>query len=210
MSAAATERMLKQAKILEAELRGATPSSWMPLLRPALQRIVIGEERIRLHIARSALHEILSPADDREGPRIFSHDDDERAQHPYEYVIPVRIRTRGAVLRLVVGGDAGSRTAGPDAALCKTIARAYEWAERLISGRDDSVRAIAKAEGVTESYVTRVLRLAFLAPAIAEAILDGRHPVELTADQLTLREDVPWAWGEQRLQLGFDPAKERY
>jgi DNA invertase Pin-like site-specific DNA recombinase len=207
MRATATERVLKQAKILEAELRGATPSSWMPLLRPALQRIVIGDERIRLQIARSGLHEILSPADDREVPRICGHDEDDRAQHPYEYVIPVRIRTRGSVLKLVVGGDAGSSTAGPDAALCKTIARAYEWAERLISGRDDSVRAIAKAEGVTESYVTRVLRLAFLAPAIVEAILDGRHPVELTADQLTLREDVPWAWVEQRLQWGETRSK---
>jgi len=63
------------------------------------------------------------------------------------------------------------------------------------------VRQIAKSEGVTDSYVTRVLRLAFLSPDIVQAIVEGRHPVELTADRLTLHEKIALDWTVQRSTL---------
>ncbi len=52
----------------------------------------------------------------------------------------------------------------------------------------------------------RLVRLAFLAPCIVEAIVEGRQPVELTADRITAREDVPYDWKKQGTVLGFDPA----
>lgn len=76
-----------------------------------------------------------------------------------------------------------------------TIARAYVWAEKLKRGGADSVREIAKAEGVTESYVTRMLRLGFLAPEVVEAIVDGRQGDDLTADHL-LKRVLPVRWNE--------------
>ena len=39
-----------------------------------------------------------------------------------------------------------------------------------------TIEELAKAEGVTPSYMSRVLRLTLLAPDIVEAILDGRQP----------------------------------
>ena len=42
--------------------------------------------------------------------------------------------------------------------------------------------ALAKREGVSPSYFTRLVRLSYLAPEIAQAILDGRQPRDLTAD----------------------------
>jgi hypothetical protein len=39
-----------------------------------------------------------------------------------------------------------------------------------------SAGELAEAEGVTRSFVNRLLRLTLLAPDIIEAILDGRHP----------------------------------
>jgi site-specific DNA recombinase len=50
--------------------------------------------------------------------------------------------------------------------------------------------------------MTRVLRLTLLAPDIVEAILDGRHPVELTAARLK-RLRLPLSWADQRRILGF-------
>ena len=47
-----------------------------------------------------------------------------------------------------------------------------------------------------------MLPLAFLAPDIVEAVLDGQHPVELTAVRLK-RVRLPLAWPEQRRVLGF-------
>ena len=44
---------------------------------------------------------------------------------------------------------------------------------------------IAEAEGVTRSFVNRLLRLTLLAPDIVEAILDGRQPKGLQLEELT-------------------------
>ena len=204
LSGAATERALKQARMLRAELQAATPSSWMPLIRPALQRIVIEERAIRLRILREGLRAILLPEGDHNLARSSDDIEEEHGQQIYEYVITARMQTRSGVMKLIVGNGADRAMTEPDLTLSKAIARAHEWAERLRAGSAHSVRALAKAEGITESYVTRVLRLGFLAPSIVEAILDGRHPIEITADQLTLREDIPVIWLEQRNRLGFD------
>jgi hypothetical protein len=51
--------------------------------------------------------------------------------------------------------------------------------------------------------VSRVLPLAFLAPDIAEAILDGRQPPELTASRLKRLRNLPLNWEQQRRYLGF-------
>ena len=61
----------------------------------------------------------------------------------------------------------------------------------------------AVAENLTGSYVTRVLRLAFLAPNIVEAIITGTQPVELTLDRILRGGTLPLTWPEQRRHLGF-------
>jgi hypothetical protein len=47
------------------------------------------------------------------------------------------------------------------------------------------------------------LPLAFLAPDIVEAILEGRQPIELTAARMMRIRDLPLSWAEQRQRLGF-------
>jgi hypothetical protein len=63
--------------------------------------------------------------------------------------------------------------------------------------------ALAKREGVSPSYFTRLVRLSYLAPDITEAILDGRQPRDLTADKLLAHSRLPLDWHEQRAVLGF-------
>jgi hypothetical protein len=53
------------------------------------------------------------------------------------------------------------------------------------------------------SYVTRLLRLSFLAPDIVAAILKGEQPAELTASRLAQWKNLPLDWTEQRKVLGF-------
>ena len=71
------------------------------------------------------------------------------------------------------------------------------------AGQVSSVSEIAVAENLTGSYVTRVLRLAFLAPNIVEAIITGTQPVELTLDRILRGGTLPLTWPEQRRHLGF-------
>jgi hypothetical protein len=47
-----------------------------------------------------------------------------------------------------------------------------------------------------------MLRLAYLAPDIVEAISEGRQPRSLTLAKLI--SPLPLAWDEQRRALGFD------
>jgi hypothetical protein len=62
------------------------------------------------------------------------------------------------------------------------------------------------ANGVNASYFTRVLRIAYLAPDIIEAIVEGRQPPELTANKLVRVKNLPIDWASQREALGFSAA----
>jgi hypothetical protein len=61
----------------------------------------------------------------------------------------------------------------PDGVLVKALARAWRWQRQLDQGIYVSVTEIAEAERISKSYVSRILRLALLAPDLAEAILGG-------------------------------------
>ena len=80
-------------------------------------------------------------------------------------------------------------------ALILALGRTHRW-ERLL---DDGKYRSAEAEGVTCSYVNRLLRLTLLAPDIVEAILEGRQPKAIQLKELT--RPVPSDWQEQRRRL---------
>jgi hypothetical protein len=62
-----------------------------------------------------------------------------------------------------------------------------------------SAAEIAEAEGITRSFVNRLLRLTLLAPDVAEAILDGRQPKAMQLDELM--KQMPSEWTQQRTAL---------
>lgn len=57
--------------------------------------------------------------------------------------------------------------------------------------------------GATASYFSRIVRLAYLAPDITTAILDGRQPATLSATRLAEAWALPITWAAQRRALGF-------
>ena len=69
--------------------------------------------------------------------------------------------------------------------------------------RDNDVIEIAERERVGSRYVRRLLRLAFLAPDIVEAIAAGDQPSELTAEALAERIDLPLLWTAQEKAVGI-------
>lgn len=58
-----------------------------------------------------------------------------------------------------------------------------------------SVRELANAEKINESYLCRVLRLTLLSPALTEAILNGQQPEGL--DLARLLKSLPLEWEKQ-------------
>ena len=79
-----------------------------------------------------------------------------------------------------------------DSTLVKAIVRAHRWRDMLESGDYATVRDLAKAEVINESYLGRVLRLTLLAPEIIETILQGRQPATLELDDLLQQFPVEW------------------
>jgi hypothetical protein len=75
---------------------------------------------------------------------------------------------------------------------------------RLSSGKGVFVSTIATEDGVSPSYVTRVIYLAFLAPDIVQRIVRGDHPPDLGTDRLMRMVPLPLDWTEQQTLLGLD------
>jgi hypothetical protein len=108
------------------------------------------------------------------------------------------MRRRGG-RKVMLAPDGTSTWAPPrtriDSAMEKAIARADRWRGMLEHGVYASITELAAAEKINQSYVCRVLRLTLLAPALVEAILDGRHPSRLQLR--TLLNPFPSDWTTQ-------------
>ena len=59
-----------------------------------------------------------------------------------------------------------------------------------------SIEDLAKSENISPSFVSRILRLAYLSPTIVEAILNGSYPSHLTMKDLL--EPFPMEWERQQ------------
>jgi hypothetical protein len=87
----------------------------------------------------------------------------------------------------------------PDETLIRALVRAHRWKRLLEEGKYRSAAEIADAEGVTRSFVNRLLRLTLLAPDIVEAILEGGQPKAMQLKKLT--DAIPSSWEKQRKAL---------
>jgi hypothetical protein len=96
--------------------------------------------------------------------------------------VPFVIRKRGG-RKLVLAPDGAPvppLALQVDSTLVKAIARAFRWQKMMETGRYATINEIAKAERINPSYVSRVLRLTLLAPAIVETAVDGRLLPDVT------------------------------
>ena len=84
--------------------------------------------------------------------------------------------------------------------MLRALARAHTWTTDLRRGK--SLNDIAAATSHSESYVRTRPQLAFLAPKIQKAILDGRHPPELNLEKI-IRKPIPLDWDMQAQIYGF-------
>ncbi len=117
--------------------------------------------------------------------------------------IPFKMQQRGG-RKLIVTPDGGTSCSPalprPDDTLVRALARACRWQRMLDNGEYGTIRDIEKAEGVTNSYVSRVLKLNLLAPDIVAAILDGRQPKALQLEQIAYAITALWA-DQRKLML---------
>ncbi|WLB53910.1 hypothetical protein [Bradyrhizobium japonicum] len=113
--------------------------------------------------------------------------------------IPISFRRQGGRKRVVTPMNAEAWSPPKpqvDNTLIKAVVRAHRWRNMLESNLFGSVRELAKAEKINESYLCRVLRLTLLSPAITDAILNGLQPNGLELAQLL--KSIPLEWDQQK------------
>ncbi len=113
--------------------------------------------------------------------------------------IPMRIvrhKTNRVIVQPGANGEHATR-AGTDATLLKALARALYWQRLLDAGRVANIAELAAAEGLDKVRVQKTLKLARLAPDIAEIIARGQDPVGLSLE-FFIRRELPDDWGTQR------------
>ena len=105
--------------------------------------------------------------------------------------------------RARIENDDCQSTGEPDISLIHALARAHLWLKALSDGTYQSIEELADVAKWNPKVIRKVLRLAFLAPDITEAIILGSHPKSLSVSEL--QGISAHSWDEQR-RLGFNIA----
>lgn len=195
-NATRTRKLVSAANQLSERLQDASAAGWRETLAGILENVTLGSDHIQIQIFPRGLLEKLG----------VSAKFDRAIRKCWVYEIPYVLRNRGRQLRILPEDAAQSPTSRPDPTLLKLFRRAYDWRRQLETGPSRTVAELAAANSVNASYFTRVLRVAYLAPDIVEAILAGDQPPELTANKLIRLKNLPIDWPGQRQFLGFPAA----
>jgi site-specific DNA recombinase len=163
-------------------------------LTALIERIDVAANRIEIHFRPTR----LSTLDIAAMPSPSETDDETQILS-----VPIALRRSGREIKTRIDGADPFATAKPNARLIKLLIRARRFNATLVDSDGVPFAALAKREGVSPSYFTRLVRLSYLAPDITQAILDGCQPRDLTADKLLAHSRLPLTWHEQRRVLGF-------
>jgi site-specific DNA recombinase len=100
---------------------------------------------------------------------------------------------------LIIDVPGGASPANPriDRTLVRAVVLAKAWARDLETGAIASVKVLAKRHHLCLRYTARLLPLAYLAPDLTAAIIEGRQPRGLTLSLLTA-QPLPPDWSDQR------------
>jgi site-specific DNA recombinase len=92
------------------------------------------------------------------------------------------------------------------ATLVASIARGRRWLDELKADPIANVQAIARREGCSARKVNMTISLAFLAPDLVKAAIEGRLPRGMGVARLC---DMPAEWSRQRQMLGLISGEAR-
>lgn len=88
------------------------------------------------------------------------------------------------------------------ARLVSAIARGRRWLDEIVSGSVTDVQQIASRQKCSVRQVNMTISLAFLAPALVRAAVEGRLPRGIGVERL---RDAPPEWSRQFEALGLKP-----
>jgi site-specific DNA recombinase len=88
------------------------------------------------------------------------------------------------------------------ARLVSAIARGRRWLDEIVSGSVTDIQQIATRQKCSVRQVNMTISLAFLAPDLVRAAVEGRLPRGIGVERL---RDAPAEWARQFEALGLNP-----
>jgi hypothetical protein len=107
--------------------------------------------------------------------------------------IPLTLRRRNGRPRILPPASmepVEPRTQDPH--VLRAIACAWGWRRKIETGEVATVRDIAITEKVSERFVSRTMRLAYLSPIVLERLVAHRWPCSLSIKDLIAAAERPW------------------
>lgn len=135
--------------------------------------------------------------DRRRQPNIVFHMDQRTvtkdADGNTSFFIPFTMRKRNGRARIVPPEHPTEhRPAEGQGHVLRAVGRAWKWRRMLQKGEVSTLTEIADIEGISERYVSRMLKLAFLSPEVLEALVVQRRAPVLKLTDLAALADRPW------------------
>jgi DNA invertase Pin-like site-specific DNA recombinase len=174
-------------------LKGKSREDLERLASSFLIRVIVDTDVVRVRLSKARLRCTLLPG---ESPSEVIEDNSD--------VIEIEAITKliryGGEKQFVLPPEFRAYKASSASAAARALSRAHSWVERILRGEILNQRSIAKEEGLNERYVSRIIPLAFLAPDITEAILNGSIGPQFSLKNFPA--DISADWMEQRAALG--------
>jgi hypothetical protein len=195
LSEPAAEESSRQRLLESIQIRRELKESSNAMLRALLDRVLVHEDRVELQVRKGALLKLVLGQD-----RDIQADDAEHNSLGYITLqLEAQLKRCGGEVRFLLPPDSAHAKPHPVPSLLRAVARAHDWLAQIMRGEVTNQRAIAAATGLNERYIGSILPLAFLAPDLTEAILDGKQ--SSTLDLGRCLKPVPSDWKEQRVSL---------
>jgi hypothetical protein len=175
-----------EAKLVEAMARLAPASETAgadPLMR--LHRVEVHPTSLQLLVPITLLAAVSSRLGDGEQAMA-----DAAEPSRLRLILPVRMRLRGGRVWILGANEKRPAAAKRDPILIKALRSAHS----LLSETRDGLPTLRTAPA--NPYARKIVRLAFLAPALQAAILDGRQPAGLTLERL-IQSPPALLWDDQ-------------
>jgi site-specific DNA recombinase len=153
------------------------------IVRNSIEQVVVYDEEAHVTIKRR---------DEDEGVTALDRDED-APKTVVKVSLPAAPRARKEIL---VPSSSKSGPRRVDRELILALARARSWMLALRQGQYTDTVQIARRFGLSDPHVRRLLRLAYIAPEIVEAIAEGRQARSLSVKRLL--QDIPLDWSDQR------------
>jgi site-specific DNA recombinase len=163
------------------------------LLESTVTRVVVREHNVQILLSKHGLRDALLGPQDVDFPAELGGDDSITLE------AGAQLARHGGEMRLQLSPDAPGSKPRPDPSLLRAIARAHDWVDRMLRGDTANQRSIAAETGHDERYISRILPLAFLAPDLIEAILEGKQLPHLSL--VASLQSISADWSQQRTIL---------